>query len=167
VQPSAPAMTLGVATGWPAGAPAAGGPRLSQDVVSSRPAVTVTGPSASRTQTRPRAHPQVPGLAAAAFRMVHLHPATGPVTRLIERSQPAGRPRSGLALTCIRAAGAATARYPPLWRQGSVDRHALRAAPERPFCCAGDHSWLFCVRHEAHCYIARVAGIDWRRCLWI
>jgi hypothetical protein len=24
-----------------------------------------------------------------------------------------------------------------------------------------------CVRHEAHCYIARVAGMDWRRCLWI
>jgi transposase len=24
-----------------------------------------------------------------------------------------------------------------------------------------------CVRHEAHCCIARVAGRDWRRCLWI
>jgi hypothetical protein len=23
-----------------------------------------------------------------------------------------------------------------------------------------------CVRHEVHCYIARVAGMDWRRCLW-
>jgi len=26
---------------------------------------------------------------------------------------------------------------------------------------------IICVRHEAHCYIARVAGMDWRRCLWI
>jgi len=23
------------------------------------------------------------------------------------------------------------------------------------------------VRHEAHWYIARVAGTDWRRCLWV
>ena len=23
------------------------------------------------------------------------------------------------------------------------------------------------VRHEAHCYIARRAGREWRRCLWI
>jgi len=29
------------------------------------------------------------------------------------------------------------------------------------------HNWMICVRHEAHCYIARVAGMDWRRCLWI
>ena len=29
------------------------------------------------------------------------------------------------------------------------------------------HNWTICVRHEAHCYIARVAGMDWRRCLWI
>jgi hypothetical protein len=28
-------------------------------------------------------------------------------------------------------------------------------------------SWMICVRHEAHCYIARIAGMDWRRCLWI
>ena len=28
-------------------------------------------------------------------------------------------------------------------------------------------TYTFCVRHEAHCYIARVAGRDWRRCLWI
>jgi len=28
-------------------------------------------------------------------------------------------------------------------------------------------NWIFCVRHEAHCYIARIAGMDWRRCLWI
>jgi pimeloyl-ACP methyl ester carboxylesterase len=28
-------------------------------------------------------------------------------------------------------------------------------------------NWLICVRHEAHCYIARIAGMDWRRCLWI
>jgi hypothetical protein len=28
-------------------------------------------------------------------------------------------------------------------------------------------SRLICVRHEAHCCIARVAGMDWRRCLWI
>jgi hypothetical protein len=26
---------------------------------------------------------------------------------------------------------------------------------------------VLCVRHEAHCYIARLAGMDWRRCLWI
>jgi len=26
---------------------------------------------------------------------------------------------------------------------------------------------MICVRHEAHCYMARVAGMDWRRCLWI
>jgi hypothetical protein len=29
------------------------------------------------------------------------------------------------------------------------------------------HIRMICVRHEAHCYIARVAGMDWRRCLWI
>ena len=28
-------------------------------------------------------------------------------------------------------------------------------------------NWLVWVRHEAHCYIARVAGTDWRRRLWI
>jgi len=27
--------------------------------------------------------------------------------------------------------------------------------------------WMICVRHEAYCYIARAAGMDWRRCLWI
>jgi phthalate 3,4-dioxygenase subunit alpha len=31
----------------------------------------------------------------------------------------------------------------------------------------GIHNGLICVCHEAHCYIARIAGIDWRRCLWI
>jgi hypothetical protein len=29
------------------------------------------------------------------------------------------------------------------------------------------HNGMICVRHEAHCYIARIAGMDWRRCLWI
>jgi hypothetical protein len=47
---------------------------------------------------------------------------------------------------------------------------------EPPFCMAagfsapsssGAQNRAFCVRHEAHCYIARVAGMDWRRCLWI
>jgi len=28
-------------------------------------------------------------------------------------------------------------------------------------------NWKISVRHEAHCYIARPAGMDWRRCLWI
>jgi hypothetical protein len=32
---------------------------------------------------------------------------------------------------------------------------------------SGAQNWLICVRHEAHCYIARRAGMDWRRCLWI
>ena len=27
--------------------------------------------------------------------------------------------------------------------------------------------WRIWVRHAAHCCIARVAGRDWRRCLWI
>ena len=27
--------------------------------------------------------------------------------------------------------------------------------------------WRIWVRHVAHCCIARVAGRDWRRCLWI
>jgi hypothetical protein len=27
-------------------------------------------------------------------------------------------------------------------------------------------SQMIYVRHEVHCYIARVAGMDWRRCLW-
>ena len=38
-----------------------------------------------------------------------------------------------------------------------ADRLVMKAVPNR----------LICVRHEAHCYIARIAGMDWRRCLWI
>jgi hypothetical protein len=38
-------------------------------------------------------------------------------------------------------------------------------SPDIPVPCAQNR--IICVRHEAHCYIARVAGMDWRRCLWI
>jgi len=49
------------------------------------------------------------------------------------------------------------AKYPPLCRF-----FLCRLSAD-----AGMRNRVICVRHEAHCYIARVAGMDWRRCLWI
>jgi hypothetical protein len=46
---------------------------------------------------------------------------------------------------------------PPLWSACKPARVVVCVALNR----------LIWVRHEAHCYIARVAGMDWRRCLWI
>ena len=34
-------------------------------------------------------------------------------------------------------------------------------------CCRPGTRTRTTVRHEAYCYIARQAGRDWRRCLWI
>ena len=48
----------------------------------------------------------------------------------------------------------------------NIRRSVLSKRRDRPMPVA-IQIWLICVRHEAHCYIARIAGMDWRRCLWI
>src|SRR5262249_574784 len=78
------------------------------------------------------------------------------------------------ALACHHVTFEQAARHQP----GSQDltrQHARRPARypcqltqrKQPKLTRARASPPFCVRHEAHCCIARVAGMDWGRCLWI
>ena len=69
------------------------------------------------------------------------------------RPRPAATNRHG-------RARAGPARIPALVR--FTPRHAIQPSPR-----ARRTLPPLWVRHEAHCCIARVAGMDWRRCLWI
>jgi len=58
---------------------------------------------------------------------------------------------------CGQPLSGVTRTLPPIWSMNWLFNLSARVTLNR----------MFCVRHEAHCYIARIAGMDWRRCLWI
>ena len=98
--------------------------------------------------------------------------ACEPENRLVARSLEA-RWEARLAALAEAEPGleAAAESLPPLPGRAELGKLAANSTcprcgtPRQPAtrtvngCCA--------CAHEAHCYIARIAGMDWRRCLWI